>query len=410
MINCPVPALPLELKDIGRLASDALAANAESRNHETPPDDITTEGPSKGPTIADWVSINDHLLGLSKDFLLRVNRSMVGDSRCAGPNTVLLHALTQRYVAAMNPNTAYSVGHFLAAARSFISAMEVRQAMDYHLHSCGYIRTLSNASTLAATISGDFNARKVGSYWLSVDKVKTTLRRHGKRVVCDALRNFAYKAPLNDRSFIIMVDNINDLNSSTQLVPIGEKNIFSCGNLKATHFVIFMADLLVSNDLTVFDDGILEDDFVRDPISHSSVYDLIRGHSSDTHSRVYFSKTEAEQFDSARAASQRADVSGIVTHLFSTFQSHYVGEEGHIRFPTEPFGNSNMESLVHSRLPVAGHIAPGSIVVSNYSSSEQYQIASNDSDIFDDPDAPMSMSRMARAFFGYKGLRGYEPQ
>ncbi len=414
MISCPVPALPFELKDIGRLASDALAANAaiaDSHNHGTPSEPIPAHHPSTGPTIADWVSINDHLLGLSKDYLLRANRDLSGDGHLVGAHTVLLHALTQRYFAAINPQTLYSVSDFLTAARSFISAIAARQAMDSCLHSSGFIRTLSNGSTLAATITDDVNVHKIGSYWLSVDKVRTA-RRYSKRVVCDALRRFSDTTPLNDRSFIILVDNISDLNGNNDLVPLGDKNIFACGELKRTHFVIFMTDLLETQELSVVDPHTQEDDFAREPISHSSIYDLIRGNASGrARSRVYFSKTEAEQFALARSAVEHANIADFAATLLSRSDLRYAETRDRICYYADHFVNNNEQSLVRSRISSGRDISRDPATVSHYSDTAgKDYVAPNDSDIFDDPDAPISMSRMARAFFRYKGLRGYDPQ
>jgi hypothetical protein len=415
MLPYRVPALPLELKDIGRLASDALAAN--THNDDSNSCKLFCTVPEEhlliGPTVADWVSINDNLLGLSKDFLLRVNNSLSINGRRIGAPTVLLHALSQRLLAAVSPQVAYDLSHFLTAARSFISAMELRQAMDYYLNSSGSIRTLSTGATLATTLPDESNTRKVSSYWLSVDEVKTTTRRHGNRVVCDVLSRFAYMTSLGEGSFIIVVDKIEDLSNNSGLIPLGTNNIFACGNLKKAHFVIFMTDLIDNQELLTVNWSDYDDAFSRVSISHSSLYDLIRSRYSDRiHSRLHFSKEDAERFALARAAvEQRSNASSSVAKLFFQFDTPCVETEDRICFHAKACSNSNVKSTSNERSSGCQHTSHFDEAFSKFSDDvDKHNAGTSDSDMFDDLDAPMSFSRMARAFFGYKGLRrGYGP-
>ena len=163
------PDLPLELEEIGLLASEALAATVKCRNQE--PKEVARS--LHHPSLDDWVFLSDNLVALSKDFLSRSNECVAANKGSSHTTTLLMHALTQRCSAAMNPNAAFGAADWLATARSFLAALRVHEVMDYHLRSNADVETMSNGAILASTVSAGCS---LGNYLLSVEKIKVNTR------------------------------------------------------------------------------------------------------------------------------------------------------------------------------------------------------------------------------------------
>jgi hypothetical protein len=404
------PTLPIGLSDIRRLAADAMAACGPPGNSE--PDDNSDKTASHRsqmvlPDASDWVSIGDNLLCLSRDFLSRSYQAFADSTVCFEPSALLLQALTRRYLAAENTRTMYGSHEYLAAARAFIRAIGAHDAMLSRMRSCGDLRILANAGTMATSLPSSTLDEYpstldeyVGSYWVCVNKIDIHKRVTNSMALARIAHEVVCTHDGDPNSFVVLVDNVNSMQLEHHCRFNYRERVHICGDINHINFVIFVAALNEPRERAT---TIYVDDVVDVGVKRSALRDMFIGQA----------RRVEKSIDNTLSGVTIGRNTVAINYLHGVHWKVVSGmKTGQVSKSTVSGEADDHSKISRARQRLSSRqlkVVTDNSVVTAWSDrvvkgEPQRKGARNYLPRSHDDDGLISSSRVARQFFGYKGL------